>query len=200
METETEEKNKSEKTERSKETKNPKERAIIFIDGNNLHRGLKECYGIERLDLEPFCKHIIQDRELLRIYYADANYLPYLGQNNYSLQQSYFSYIRGIKNIRFRQGYYNSKTRPPTEKKVDVYLASDMADLCYKDAFDFACLVSGDADLGPAVDIVIAQGKRIMNVYFDTSKRNSYALRASCQGLFKNLTLKLAKQYEWKDK
>ncbi len=197
---ETKETNKSETIEKSKEAKNPKERAIVFIDGNNLHRGLKECYGIERLDLEPFCKHVIQDRELMRIYYADSNFIPYLGQNGYNRQQSYFSYVRGIKTVIFRQGYYNTKTRPPTEKKVDVYLASDMIDLCYKDSFDFAFLVSGDADLCPAVDIVRAQGKRIMNIYFDTPIRNSFALRSSCQGLFKNLTKKLAEQYEWKSK
>jgi hypothetical protein len=46
-----------------------KKRAIVFIDGNNLYNRLKDCYGIERLDLEPFCKHIIQDRGLIAIYY-----------------------------------------------------------------------------------------------------------------------------------
>ena len=69
-----------------------KERAIVFIDGNNLYNGLKDCYGIERLDLEPFCKHIIQDRELVAIYYADANFIRERGEDNYNRQQSYFSY------------------------------------------------------------------------------------------------------------
>ena len=54
-------------------------RAIIFIDGANLHQGLKECYGIDRLDLEPFCKHIVQKRELVRIYYADAPFIQSAG-------------------------------------------------------------------------------------------------------------------------
>ena len=35
-----------------------KERAIVSIDGANLYRGLKQCYAIERLDLDPFCKDI----------------------------------------------------------------------------------------------------------------------------------------------
>jgi len=177
-----------------------KERAIVFIDGANLHRGLRECYGIERLDLEPFCKEIVQNRELRNIYYADANFLPDRGQDNYNRQQAYFSYLRSIKGLIFRAGYYSKWTDPPTEKKADVFLATDMVDLCHRDEFDMVYLVSGDADLAPAIDIVIRQGKRVFNVYFDTAKRNSYALRFHCQGLFKNITRKIAGQYKWEPK
>lgn len=179
------------------EKSDPKERATVFIDGNNLYRGLKDSYGIERLDLEPFCNHITQDRKLINIHYADANFLSYRGQNNYNRQQAYFSYIRKIKGLIFRMGYFNKWTNPPTEKKADVFLATDMVDLCYRDEFDTAYLVSGDADLGPAVDIVIRQGKHVINVYFDNTKRNSYALKSHCQGFFKNITRKIAEQYKW---
>ena len=107
-----------------------KERAIVFIDGNNLYNGLKDCYGIERLDLEPFCRHIIQDRQLVAVYYADANFIRERGEDNYARQQAYFSYLRKVKGLIFRKGYYNTKTMPPTEKLADVYLATDMVDLC----------------------------------------------------------------------
>lgn len=172
------------------------ERAIVFIDGNNLYNGLKQCYGIERLDLEPFCKHIVQDRKLIAIYYADANFIRERGSDNYDRQQSYFSYIRKIKGLIFRRGYFNTKTRPPTEKLADVYLATDMVDLCYRDEFDIAYIISGDSDLAPAIDIAVRQGKRVMNVYFDTQDRNSYALRGHCTS-FKNITKTLAEQYKW---
>jgi len=174
-----------------------KERAIVFIDGNNLYKGLRECYAIERLDLEPFCKHIIQDRELVAIYYADANFIRERGSDNYDRQQAYFSYIRKIKGLTFRRGYFNTRTSPPTEKMADVYIATDIVDLCYKDQFDYAYLVSGDSDLAPAIDIAVRQGKRIINVYFENATRNSYALRNHCQGLFKNITRTLAEQYKW---
>lgn len=174
-----------------------KERAIVFVDGNNLYRGLKDTCGVERLDLEPFCLHLVQDRELIAIYYADANFVRELGQDNYDKQQAYFSHIRKIKNLIFRTGYFNRHTRPPTEKLADVYLATDLVDLCYRDQFDFAYLISGDSDLTPAVDIVIRQGKRVINVYFDHPKRTSYALRAHCKNLFKNITKTLAEQYKW---
>ena len=165
-----------------------KEKAVVFIDGNNLYKGLKDCYGIERLDLKPFCRYIVQGRELAGIYYADANFVQSRGTSNYSKQQEYFTYIRNIKGLTFRKGYYKKHSKVPVEKLSDVYLATDMVDLCYRDEFDYGYLVSGDADYMPAVDIVVGQGKRIINVYFDTAKRNSYALRKHCQGLFKNIT------------
>ncbi|MDP2927216.1 MAG: NYN domain-containing protein [Candidatus Omnitrophota bacterium] len=174
-----------------------KERAIVFIDGNNLYNGLKECYGIERLDLEPFCNYLVQGRELVAIYYADANFIRTEGSNNYDKQQAYFSHIRKTKNLIFRKGYFNKRTRPPTEKLADVYLATDLVDLCHKDQFDFAYLISGDSDLTPAVDIVVRQGKKVINVYFDNPKRTSYALRSHCQNLFKNITKTIADQYVW---
>lgn len=174
-----------------------KERAIVFIDGNNLYKGLKDCYGIERLDLEPFCRHIIQDRELVAIYYADANFIRERGPDNYARQQEYFSYIRKIKGLIFRMGYFNKFTKPPTEKLADVYLATDMVDLCHRDQFDIVYIVSGDSDLAPAIDIVVSRGKRAINVYFDAPQRTSYALRRHCQNFFKNITRVIAEQYKW---
>lgn len=176
-----------------------RERAIVFIDGNNLYNGLKDCYGIERLDLKPFCQHIIQERILIAIYYADANFIQQRGEDNYNCQQAYFSYIRKTigKDLIFLKGYYNDKTSPPTEKLADVYLATSMVDLCHRDQFDIAYLVSGDSDYIPAVDIVVREGKRVINVYFDTSKRKSYSLRFHCKGFLKNITRTIAEQYKW---
>lgn len=174
-----------------------KEKAVVFIDGNNLYKGLRDCYGIERLDLEPFCKSIIQDRELVGIYYADANFIRKFGSSNYDRQQKYFSYIRKIKKLTFCKGYFNTNTKPPTEKLADVALASYMVDLCHRDIFDVAYLVSGDNDLSPAVDIVVREGKRVINVYFNIARRNSYGLRRHCQNFFKNITLSIATEYKW---
>ena len=176
---------------------NGRERAIVFVDGNNLHMGLRACYGIERLDMGLFCRFLVQDRELRWIYYADANFLQERGWENYRRQQSYFSDIRKIRGLVFRKGYYNKWTTPPTEKACDVYLATDMVDLFHRDEFDIAYLVSGDADLAPAVDIVVNQGKQVINVYLEHPKRNSYALRAHCQGHFREITRAMAERFQW---
>lgn len=150
-----------------------KERAIVFIDGNNLHNGLRACYSIDRIDIESFSHAIIQDRDLEGIYYTDANYIQSMNPGNYARQQEYFTYIRSIKGLMFREGYYSTHTRPPTEKLADVFLATDMVDLCHRNKFDRAYLVAGDSDYNPAVDIVVRQGKKVTNVYFDTPKRKS---------------------------
>ena len=74
-----------------------------------------------------------------------------------------------------------------------------MVDLCHRNKFDHAYLISGDSDYTPAIDIVVRQGKKVMNVYFDTPKRKSYGLRRHCQG-FKNITQQIAEQYKWEPK
>ena len=177
-----------------------KERAIVFVDGNNLHRGLRKCYGIDRLELETFCRFIVEQRELRGIYYADSNFIQQQNPQSYSLQQKYFSHIRSIKNLIFRRGYYNARTQPPTEKKADVYLATDMVDLCYRDEFDVAYVVSGDADLTPAIDILAREGKKVFNVYFDKPDRNSRAVLPHCKGNFKEITQSLAERFKWEPK
>jgi len=177
-----------------------KERAVVFVDGNNLHRGLRKCYEIDRLELEAFCRLIVEDRELRWIYYADSNFIQQQNPQSYSLQQKYFSYLRSIKYLIFRRGYYNTHTHPPTEKKADVYLATDMVDLCYRDEFDVANVVSGDADLTPAIDIVAREGKKVFNVYFDKPGRNSRAVLPHCNGNFREITYNIAERFKWEPK
>ena len=177
-----------------------KERAVVFVDGNNLHRGLRKCYGIDRLDLETFCRFIVEDRELRWIYYADSNFIQQLNPQSYRLQQKYFSCLRSIKYLIFRRGYYNTHTQPPTEKKADVYIATDMVDLCYRDEFDVAYVISGDADLKPAIDIVAREGKKVFNVYFDKPDRNSRAVLPHCKGNFREITHSLAERFKWEPK
>lgn len=177
-----------------------KERAIVFVDGNNLHRGLKGCFGIRYLDLEAFCKFIVEDRELRWIYYADSNFVQQQDPKSYSIQQKYFSQLRSAKSLIFRRGYYNTHTQPPTEKKTDVYLATDMVDLCYRDEFDVAYVISGDADLTPAIDIVVREGKKVFNVYFDKPHRNSRAVLPHCKGNFKEITHSVAERFKWEPK
>lgn len=182
------------------------ERAIVFVDGANLHQGLRHCYGINRLKIKDFCEHITQGRDLVKIHYADSPYRREYIPKDCTLeeaqlrcdeQQSYFLYLRKCKSVVFRKGYYSMYTKPPTEKRADVYLATDMVDLCHRDEYDVAYLISGDMDLTPAVDIVVREGKKVINVYFDHPERNSLYLIPHCQGKFKHITRSLAEQFKW---
>ena len=49
-------------------------------------------------------------------------------------------------------------------------------------------VVSGDADLTPAIDIVSKEGKKVFNVYFDKPNRNSRAVLPHCKGNFREIT------------
>lgn len=172
-------------------------RICIFIDGSNLTKGLKQCYGFERIDIENFSLYLARGRQIQNIYYAEAPYVPHRGMDNYTRQQTYLNHIQQVKGLIFRKGKYSSFSTPPTEKLTDVHLAVDMVDGCHCNEFDIAFLISGDADLCPAVDVLVREGKRVIIVYFDNVQRNAYALRKHAGGTFVNITKSLAEKFKW---
>ena len=178
-------------------------RAIVFVDGNNLHEGLWACFRIRRLDLQKFSTHIVQWRTLERIYYADANYIQYPQTNRYKEQQDYFAHLRGMPNVVFRPGYYRIRRGIPQEKLVDVHLAVDLVDLCHQNAFDTAYVISGDADLKPAIKVVRNLRKRVINVYLEEQYVRSGVvierkpmLKPNCDA-FLRITKTVAQTFQW---
>ena len=176
------------------------ERVAVFVDGTNLTKGLKNCFNITRLDICAFSKYLARDRKLVAIYYAEAPYVRFRGKNNFEQQQVYLNMVKKNKGVIYRKGHYNTWTKPPTEKLTDVHLAVDMVDLCHRNEFDTAFLISGDTDLCPAVDVLIREGKKVVIVYFDNPKRNAFALRKHALGNFKNITRKIAEEFKWEHK
>lgn len=62
-------------------------------------------------------------------------------------------------------------------------LAVDLITVAEEDVYDTAILLSGDADLVPAVDFVVKKkNKRIINAYFNTSSGKE--LRDACSSCF----------------
>ena len=52
------------------------------------------------------------------------------------------------------------------EKGVDVAIATDMIRLAWEESYDYAVLVSSDADYVPAVEFLNSKGRRIIHVGF----------------------------------
>ena len=52
------------------------------------------------------------------------------------------------------------------EKGVDVAIATDMIRLVWEESYDYAVLVSSDADYVPAVEFLSSKGRRIIHVGF----------------------------------
>jgi uncharacterized LabA/DUF88 family protein len=176
------------------------QRVTFFIDGTNLSKGLKDSYGLERINIEFFCKYLARGRQTSAIYYAEAPYVPERGTNNFNRQQAYLNHIKTVKGLIYRKGYYSRWANPPVEKLTDVNLAVDMVDTCHRDEFDVAFVISGDADLCPAVDVLVREDKKVIIVYFDNAKRNAYALRKHAGGTFVNITKSIADHYKWEAK
>jgi uncharacterized LabA/DUF88 family protein len=78
------------------------------------------------------------------------------------------------------------------EKGIDVAIAVDMVDMAYRGTYDVAALVSGDADLVPAIVAVKDAGRHTENYYFTGTQSlelrqqvdRSFELNATwCKGL-----------------
>lgn len=52
------------------------------------------------------------------------------------------------------------------EKGVDVAIATDMIRLAWEESYDYAVLVSSDADYVPAVEFLNSKGRRVIHVGF----------------------------------
>ncbi len=176
------------------------DRIMIFIDGTNLAKALKAIYEIDRIDIAEFSKHLARGREIRGIYYAEAPYLPERGATNHAIQQRYLNHLKSLPGVIYRKGYYSKWYNPPVEKQTDVNLAVDMVDNCHRNEFDTAFFISGDSDLCPAIDVLVREGKKAVIVYFDTTKRNAFALRKHAGGKFVNITHSLAEKYKWQAK
>jgi len=139
---------------------------IIFIDGENFFRCIKENffnYNLghkdsrfvkskdikEGFDLVAFCKYLTRaDSDVLKeIYYYDAR----LG-NGFPIEaissQNRFLKNLGNKGVVVRIG----KVENNRQKGTDVFLATDLLTLGWRNKYNLALLLSNDKDFRPAID------------------------------------------------
>jgi uncharacterized LabA/DUF88 family protein len=140
-------------------------RVMVFIDGSNLHWGMKS-YNEEnrvnlRIDYTKFIPLLAKDRSVVRTIYYCSKPVPPTG----SSQVRFFDYLRSIGIQVFDKPL---KTRTDStgavryvEKGVDVALATDLIGMAWENAYDVAIIVSGDADYAGAVGKVMSKGKNV---------------------------------------
>ena len=75
------------------------------------------------------------------------------------------------------RNYWNSAPPQYKEKGVDTRISVDLVDLAYRDEYDVAYLLSGDADFVPAVEVARRLGKTV----FVASPRPGYELTKAVQ-------------------
>jgi len=146
-------------------------RVMIFIDGSNLHWGIKGYNKANstnlKIDYVKLTSLLAAGRSLTRtIYYCSKPVPP-----GRPTQTRFLDYLRHIgiqvveKPLKVRYDPAIKRDRT-VEKGVDVALAIDLIGMAWENAYDIAILVSGDADYVGAVSKVMSKGKNVEVVCF----------------------------------
>ena len=141
-------------------------RVMVFIDGSNIHWGLKgyrqQKNSQDRMDYKKLIDYLVNGRTLVRaIYYCSKPIPPGKGS-----QIRFMDFLRHIgvqvveKPLKTRIDAITGKIRT-VEKGVDVALAIDLIGMAWEDAYDVAILVSGDSDYVGAVTKVMGKGRNV---------------------------------------
>jgi len=154
------------------------ERVTVFIDGSNFYRCLKQECSKTNVDFSKFAEVVCDGRKLIRIYYYNAVVKREDDEQRYRDQQRFFEKLRDVPYLELRLGRLERRGTTAVEKGVDVKIATDMFRGAYKNAYDTAVLVSGDADFVPAVETVKDFGKHVENAFCRTGQ--SRLLRQTC--------------------
>jgi len=141
-------------------------KVIVYIDGFNLYHGLVD-KGWRRylwLNVQKMASSLLKfNQELVETKYFTAR----ITVGDAAKKQRQTTYIEAIKTLNgliIIEGKYHSESylchncgfthNIPSEKMTDVNIASQMIIDAVNDKLDTALLVSADADLVPAIEII----------------------------------------------
>jgi len=172
-----------------------RKRVVAYIDGMNLYYGLKESRGRRGLwlDLEKLVKSIAGDPAQYKV--TQINYFTAMvkGADSAQRQQIYLDAIRAsqpLVNISLGQ-YQNKKIECRNcgriihtyeEKESDVAFATALVRDAALKQFDRALIISGDADMAPAVRTARELNAQASFQAVQPPKRSSHVLNAACGG------------------
>ena len=142
-------------------------RIAIFIDGSNLYHALQNNFGRHDLNYELFTEKLCAGRRLYRTYYYNVLQDPAQRPEGSRDQQDFLEVLRKTPYLEMRLGGTKTSQGTTVEKGVDVTLATDLVDLAWRDYYDVALIVSGDADFAYAVQTVKNKGKHVEVAYFE---------------------------------
>ncbi len=138
-------------------------RVMIFIDGSNFYHNLKQGFHKTQIDFSKLINKLTgPNRELVRTYYYNAPVDRKVNEEEYKKQQKFFEAIKKIDSFEVKLGRLQSKQDgSKVEKGTDVNIAVDMLTKGYKDQYDVAVLISGDADLVQVVQVIKDLAKHV---------------------------------------
>ncbi len=169
-------------------------KAIVYVDGFNLYYGISDLNKqiMKWLDIEKLAKSFLKPND----YLEETKYFTSMikrGKSKSSRQKLYLQALEHhCNNLTIIKGHFLSKKEACQncghedltfeEKKTDVNIACEMLADAYKNRFNVSFLVSGDSDLVPAVEKVIAIGKVVIVV--NPPKRKSFELNKVASASF----------------
>lgn len=135
------------------------QRVICFLDGSNLYSHLVQTFGCGKVNFPSLCNTLAGvDRKLTewRFYAAPVQQGSSQKERQlYSGQQKFFHFVRRHRKGVLRLGRFQRDASGRLhEKGVDFLLAVDLVRLAAEDRYDVAVVLSGDADLVPAIETV----------------------------------------------
>ena len=164
------------------------ERVMVFIDGSNLYHVLGQTCGRHDLQFDKFAQKLANGRDLRRVYYYNIRQEAFEDRSNAADQDKFLSSLYDTPHLEVKLGIWKQRGSTMVEKGVDVMLAVDLVTHAYKDHYDTAIMVSGDADFYPALQAAKDVGKQVEVAAFETNI-SSEAARVA------DLHLKLTKTY-----
>jgi uncharacterized LabA/DUF88 family protein len=149
------------------------ERAVLGCEGEQIKRlrlgreSVQINYDKMRSELLEYAEREFPDSSLLRVYWYDGP-----GVNG-EKSKSHIE-IENLDDFKLRLG---SITAMREQKEVDGLITVDLLDLSIKKAIGEALLISGDADLAPAMMMAQSQGVRVHLLSLLDTKSTSPVLR-----------------------
>ncbi len=157
-----------------------KKRLIAYIDGFNLYRGMRDARmrSLLWLDLRALVKRLCpKDAHVTSVKYVTARILNLKPRSHPGFQDGEASrrrqneYIDALTSsgVTLFEGKYKlrrvvcrscGKTwQKPEEKASDVHIATQLLSDAFRGNFDIAMIMSGDADVVPAIRVVVDELK-----------------------------------------
>lgn len=142
----------------------PNTRVNIYMDGSNLYGSLRSRASRTDLDFLAFSRKLVGARLLQRTYYYNSLLSPAKEPERARAQQEFLDQLRVKDYTELRLGnlvYRDWPAKPAYEKGIDVKLAVDMLVHGFRNLYDVAILVSGDADFCDALQAVKDMGHHV---------------------------------------
>lgn len=121
------------------------------------------------LDFGSFVNKMCGERQLFRAYYYNILQDPDRRGTAYQEQQKFLATLYNTPYMEVCLGISKYRGDVLIEKGVDIMMATDVLQFAYRDLYDVAVLVSGDADFAYAMQAVKNLGKHVEVVAFPSN-------------------------------